>query len=352
MVSKNKVSELFLNFLVVFLVSYFGVAYFRRWSIRRKMLDIPNDRSSHKIPTPRGGGIVIVLVTLIVYSIKSFYGSSSFNTWFFVGAALIAVISWFDDLFSISFIWRLMAHSVAALLIIFGVGYFQIIEVPLVGVLNLGVGGAVLTYLWIVWMTNAYNFMDGIDGIAAIQAIIGGLGWFCVGSILGLDTISGFSLIMAAASLGFLLHNWQPAKIFMGDVGSAYIGFCFAVLPLMDKQNAENYRQFFPWFAVLLVWMFFFDTVYTFISRLTRREKVWQAHRKHLYQQLVIKGLSHQSVTGLYGILTLINAVTAGILLYFGKFDPQYAMALCMCQAVFVIFLVKFTVEKDGSVNK
>jgi UDP-N-acetylmuramyl pentapeptide phosphotransferase/UDP-N-acetylglucosamine-1-phosphate transferase len=163
--------------------------------------------------------------------------------------------------------------------------------------------------LWIVWLTNAYNFMDGIDGIAATQTITAGIAWFLLGYKFDIPVASFFGLILAVTNAGFLLHNWSPAKIFMGDVGSAFLGFTFAFLPLSACKESTQNSKYFCLIGLLFVFPFIFDTIFTISRRLMNGEKVWRAHRSHLYQRLVIRGYSHQFVTILYGIISLIIVI-------------------------------------------
>ncbi|HLM00792.1 MAG TPA: glycosyltransferase family 4 protein [Pyrinomonadaceae bacterium] len=297
-----------------FILTYSGVRIFRHWSLRRKILDVPNERSSHTVPTPRGGGLVIVLVCLLFYTVYGFFIARSFSFGYFAGAVLIAVVSWFDDLKSVPWALRFLIHAVGAALAIFALGYWEKIYLPIAGEINLGLIGTTVTFLWIVWLTNAYNFMDGIDGIAGTQGWTAGIGWLLTGLLFELETTALLGGVLAASCLGFLKHNWQPAKIFMGDVGSAFLGFTFAVIPLFAANEIQSsgggggarQYQFAP-AAILLVWLFVFDTLYTFFRRLLRGEKFWQAHRSHLYQRLVISGYSHEFVTILYGALSFIT---------------------------------------------
>lgn len=304
------------SFAIIFTVSWLGVALFRRWSRRRDLFDVPNERSSHTAPTPRGGGIIIAAVSLIAYTAEGVGRSGRISWSYLAGAILIAGISWLDDLYSISFLWRFLVHSAAAVLVIAALGHFDEIAFSTLGGVRLGAFfGAVLTFLWIVWLTNAYNFMDGIDGIAGLQAVIAGLGWLAIGKLSGGGGDSAFyGGALAFASLGFLIQNWQPAKIFMGDVGSAFLGFSFAVLPLLahrewDAAAKSEYRTYLPLIGVGLVWLFVFDTVITFFRRALNGEKVWQAHRGHFYQRLVIRGFSHQAVALFYGLISLISII-------------------------------------------
>ncbi|MGI8639533.1 MAG: glycosyltransferase family 4 protein [Pyrinomonadaceae bacterium] len=293
-------------FLIVFIASYLGVEIFRRWSLRREILDLPNERSSHTTPTPRGGGLVIVLISLIFYLIYTNLVSHNFSWSYLLGASLIASVSWLDDIFDISFVWRILVHSAAALLVILTLGFFGEIYLPFGQNTEPGIFGAILTFFWIVWLTNAYNFMDGIDGIAGMQAVTAGIGWLIIGEILGFNDIGFYGGVIAFSSFGFLIHNWQPAKIFMGDIGSAFLGYSFAVLPLLAKNKSTDYYPLLPVISVGLVFLFVFDTLLTFFRRVLKKEKIWQAHRRHIYQQLVIKGFSHRSVTLFYSLISFI----------------------------------------------
>lgn len=295
-----------LFYISAFLLAYFGVALFRRWSLRRNLFDIPNERSSHTEPTPRGGGLVIDIVCLVSFLIYCLIFQIDVFWSYFAGAVIVALISWLDDLFSIPAIWRFLSHSLAAGLVVWSLSFWETIYIPFGGTFHLGQIGQVITFFWIVWMINAYNFMDGIDGIAGAQAFTAGIGWLVIGILTGVENTAFYGGIVAFTSAGFLIHNWQPAKIFMGDVGSAFLGYTFAVLPLMALKEAKNEANLFPLIGVTLVALFVFDSIVTLVKRILRREKVWQAHREHLYQKLVVSGFSHQFVTGIYSIISII----------------------------------------------
>jgi UDP-N-acetylmuramyl pentapeptide phosphotransferase/UDP-N-acetylglucosamine-1-phosphate transferase len=292
--------------VVVVVLSYFGVAGLRHWAEQRQILDIPNERSSHSRPTPRGGGLVIVALTL---AITGFFALRN-PTWqevvaYLLGASVIAAVSWLDDLRSLSNRARFLAHTLGAILAIWGLGYWIRVTVPLIGSLRLGWLGLPITFAWIVGLTNAYNFMDGIDGIAGGQAVVAGVGWGALGWLTGQPLIGLMGVTLAAASLGFLGHNWPPARIFMGDVGSAFLGFTFAVLAVAASQRDARLALV----GILFVWPFVFDATFTFLRRLKNGENVFAAHRSHLYQRLVIVGYSHRFVTLLYMSLAAWGAI-------------------------------------------
>lgn len=338
----------FLTYLFVLTATYFGVEVFRRWSLKKKIFDIPNERSSHSLPTPRGGGLVVVLVTLTAFVFYLIYFSYQIPGFFLLGAILIASISWIDDLFSIGFGWRFLTHSLAAVLAIIGLGYWEFVHIPFWGNLDLGAVGSILTFCWIVWLTNAFNFMDGIDGIAGIQAFSAGLGWLIISTVLGFEITGILGGILAVSSFAFLLHNWQPAKIFMGDVCSAFLGFTFATIPLLAKNETSFETQpILPIIAVILVWFFVFDSLLTFFKRLVRRERVWEAHREHIYQNLIIEGFSHQTVSLLYGS---ISFTLVGLTILWLNYKGMFGWILLFTTiflSIFISFLSKIQKKSD-----
>ena len=303
-----------LVFTTVFLLSLGGVWLFIKWSLSRGLFDIPNERSSHSAPTPRGGGLVIALVCLAAYASSSVYFGFQFSWGYFAGAVAVGLVSWLDDLFSLPFWSRLIVHILAALILIWDVGFWTRLHLPFVSIdYDLGViVGGVLAVAWVVWLLNAYNFMDGIDGIAATQAIVSGVAWGIFARLFDLPSIFFVSGILASSSAGFLLHNWQPAKVFMGDVGSAFIGFTLAAIPLIAQREAGSGSTILPIVGVLFVWFFVFDTVFTLIRRALGKQRIWEAHREHIYQRLIIEGRSHSTVTMLYG---LAAALSCGLVL-------------------------------------
>jgi len=224
---------------------------------------------------------------------------------YIVCAVVIAFLGWRDDTHSLSPRVRFAVQALVAAASIWGLGYFSSVTIPLFGKLQLGVVGIVITFLWIIGLTNAYNFMDGIDGMAGGVAFAAGLGWVLLTSnipYLANSFVFWIALALAAGSLGFLGHNWHPAKIFMGDVASTFLGYSFAVMPLMAA-NAEGDALM---LGTLLMWTFIMDAGVTFIRRALKRENVFAAHRTHVYQRLVIGGYTHAQVSIMYIVLTLV----------------------------------------------
>ena len=338
------------------LATWLLVGQLIRLAPRIGLLDRPNERSSHTRVTPRGGGIGFVLAISLAVALYAAVdgGRSSVaggrlpvtgGQWAVDGSQLpvnggrsavggaeeliaavlptgnpspiilqpsailavlaaalfIAAISLRDDFRSLGAGLRFACHFAAAGAVVWALGAFARLGVPLAGEYPLGnVAGTGLTLLWIVGLTNVYNFMDGIDGIAGVQGVVAGLGWAVAGACLGAPTAALLGVVLAGGCAGFLVHNWSPAKIFMGDVGSAFLGFLFAVVPLVAVREAPEFAARWPVFAALAVWPFVGDGFLTFVRRLLKREKVWEAHRSHLYQRLVLTGWKHRLVSELY----------------------------------------------------
>lgn len=273
--------------VVVF--SFLLTGLIRRYAKSRNIVDVPNERSSHAIPTPREGGLSIAATFLVgIWFVEPVSRSI---LWSLVSSGIVvAGIGLWDDHSSIRARWRLLVHFLAALLAVFFLGGFVGSSLSSDSLNNaLVVTGLVI--LSLVWLLNLFNFMDGIDGIAASEAIFisssGAL--FCW--LNGLEGLAIVSLIMAASTGGFLLLNWPPAKIFMGDVGSGFIGLMLGIIAYTSV--LENVSI---WIWVILFGIFFVDSGLTLIIRLIRGEKWHQAHCSHAYQNAARKW-GHKSVT-------------------------------------------------------
>lgn len=327
-----------LFFGIAFIATFVGIVVFRRYGNAAGMLDIPNERSSHSAPTLRGAGIVIVIVCLSLYIAAAFSSGSEINWSYFIGASIVAAVSWIDDLRGLGMLFRLIVHGVVAAVLIAGSGPITEVYVPGFSYISFGPVSYIFTFLWVVWMITAYNFMDGIDGIAGAQAVVAGAGWSTVGFLLGGPLIFCFGGIIAFSSLGFLIHNWHPARVFMGDVGSAFLGFTFAAMPLMSSGQQEKSAWLLT-AGLSFLWLFLFDTVFTFGRRLLRGIKAWLPHREHLYQRLVISGLGHGAVSLLYAGLTLaVAGVFIAAFIFGGIFKLLLVLTYVAVPSVVIFF--------------
>lgn len=269
------------------IVSWLAVATVRRYA-QRRLMDRPNERSSHSQPTPRGGGVGLVLTHLLGIIAACALGvmPAPLTVAILGGGSLVALVGFLDDHKHVAAIRRLACHLIACL----WAAYW-------LGALDLGIGWVVVVVLGLAWFLNLFNFMDGIDGLAGVQAVSMSAAAAAL-LIMGghIDAFVWPIASLAAASLGFLAWNWPPAKIFLGDVGSGYIGFAVAALAL----GTVVAGQIGVWVWLILGGSFIVDATITLASRFVRGERVHEAHRSHSYQRLSRYWESHRSVTLLF----------------------------------------------------
>lgn len=272
------------------------------WALRHQVLDQPNHRSSHTRPIPRGGGVGIVLPIIVCLFLWGRHPGSPLLV-IGLGVLVLAGVSWLDDLRGLPALLRLAVHVGVAAGVVAALG----VNVPLPGPLadSHWLAAGIMT-AWIVIHINYYNFMDGIDGLAASQSSLLGIGWMLTSLFHNSDSVILLGCLLLAANLGFLLFNWPPARIFMGDVGSASLGFFAGILPLLSTSPSGTVAFE---FAGIVSWPFIYDATATLTRRLFLRANLLQAHRSHYYQELVATGLSHRTVTMLYSGWTLACTV-------------------------------------------
>jgi UDP-N-acetylmuramyl pentapeptide phosphotransferase/UDP-N-acetylglucosamine-1-phosphate transferase len=291
------------------------------------VLDHPNERSLHSRAVPRGGGLAILAASYVSLALLALLrGAPAAVLWIAGSAALVAVVSYWDDRSGLSAGVRLAAHVIAAVLLV--VGGIRLTHVVLPG-FSLSMSEPLLVgvaLLFSVWMTNLYNFMDGMDGFAGGMAVIGFATFALFGWRAGHESFAAVSLVLAAASAGFLLFNFPPARIFMGDVGSSTLGFLAAALSIWGARDGV-----FPhWVAVLVFSPFVVDATVTLFRRLFGGERVWEAHRSHYYQRLVRLGWGHRK-TVLWEYLLMLSS--AGSALWAVSLPPAGQWALILVWA-------------------
>lgn len=289
-----------LSVSISFLLTWMLVSFLRALAPRIGLIDIPNQRSSHSLPTPRGGGLAFVLVsplvataTLVISNLPMPPGMIEL----LVGGLIVASVGFADDRWTLSARSRFGAYLIAALILVIGGGSLHELQWPGWPSIMPGWIGVPLTLLWVVGLTNVYNFMDGIDGIAAAQGVIAAGTAGVLALWRGSLSSALFPLVLAAAVLGFLFHNWPPARMFMGDVGSAFLGYVLAGLAVLSS-NGSGSMPFVIW--PILLAPFLFDASLTLVRRIAKGERWYEAHREHLYQRLVRQGWSHLAVMSLY----------------------------------------------------
>ncbi|MFJ2713317.1 MULTISPECIES: MraY family glycosyltransferase [unclassified Pseudomonas] len=287
---------------VVFCLSFILTWALRRYALARSLLDIPNARSSHSVPTPRGGGVAIVVAFVLALVVLWGVGMTSSSAFFAVAGAggLIAVIGFMDDHGHIAARWRLLGHFFASGWLLFWLGGMPAVEVFGAQV-DLGVAGHLLALFYLVWLLNLYNFMDGIDGIAGVEAICACLGACLLYWLVDATALIWAPLLLAAAVMGFLCWNFPPAKIFMGDAGSGFLGVVLGGLSLQAAW--QNPSLFWGW--LILLGVFIVDATFTLFRRLLRGDKVYEAHRSHAYQFASREYGRHLPVTLTTGLINL-----------------------------------------------
>ncbi|MDE2389361.1 MAG: glycosyltransferase family 4 protein [Betaproteobacteria bacterium] len=303
--------------LLSFVLSFFSIL----WLIKRKAgwgLDHPNERSLHIMPVPRTGGLGLlssVIVTWLCFSIE-------IPPIIWAGTGLLVVISLLDDIRHVPVWGRLLIHTFAA------VAFSVVFLLTAYGwLIALGAMAAV------IWMCNLYNFMDGSDGLAGGMTVIG-FGYYGLFACLAGD--SNFAVInfsIAAAALAFLLHNFHPARIFMGDAGAIPLGFLAATLGILGWLN----KLWSLWVPLLIFSPFIADATVTLIKRLMRGERIWQAHREHYYQRMVQSGLGHRN-TALWGYALMLAA--GGSAVWAGRQDlPAQGWTAMVWSGSYLLFM-------------
>jgi glycosyltransferase WbpL len=293
----NGVPVAALGAALAFLLAALGTPAFRKAALAWGLLDLPNPRSSHQEVVARGGGIPLLLaagVGLVLAAPPQSVGRAPMVT-VVVGLLVIAGVGLWDDRHGLSPWWRLAFHLAAAVAVVGVTGGLDRLPLPSPGDVPIGSAGKALAVLWIVAVINFYNFLDGIDGLAGVQGVVTGTGlalaaWDPAAAALG--------SVLAGACLGFLVHNWSPARIFLGDVGSGALGFAFAAAPFLAPPASRAPAVL---FVALSLWLFLADATWTLVQRVFRGDRWHEAHRQHLYQRLVISGWSHSRVTALIG---------------------------------------------------
>ncbi len=313
--------EIFFLFLT-FLLS-FGLTYWvRRFALKKDIIDIPNERSSHSIPTPRGGGLAIVLSFYSALIILYYLGQLDNHIFYgLLGMASIAIIGFIDDHQHIPARYRLFVHFSAAFWACYWLGIIPWGDSDNLLISSVLWGGSLI---YLVWMLNLYNFMDGIDGIATVEAMTVVFSAALLLLVNNHHMNLGLMLILITSLMGFLVWNWPPAKIFMGDVGSAFLGMLIGCFSLITANDGS--LNFSIWLILLAV--FITDATYTLFVRFFRGEQVYEAHRSHAYQFLS-RQYGHKVVT--IGVL-VVNLVWLLPLAWLGHHYNQF-LIICVVLA-------------------
>ena len=322
---------------MLFLLSFLLTALYRYFALSKKVLDIPNERSSHDIPTPKGGGVAIVLTWYSGITVFYFLNFIPENLYFALTSGIfLALISYIDDLIELNPVVRFIAQVCTALLSLYfigGVGPLYINDITIIPSVIL----FPLATIGIVWFINIFNFLDGIDGYASLEASI-------ISLVIFIFTKDPVCLVLLVCILGFIPWNWPKAKIFMGDVGSTQLGFILIVLGLYFRKESEF--SIVHW--MMLSSLFWFDATLTLYRRWRNNEKLSTAHKKHAYQRIVQSGFSHQKTICLS---LLINAIIVGLIFVSFKYKslliPAFVINILFLYAVSVLIDRRLPFHKE-----
>jgi Fuc2NAc and GlcNAc transferase len=295
--------------MIVFVVTAVIVDVMIIVSTRFRMVDLPNRRSAHALPTARGGGVAIV-ATATLASLVAVYRWPHLTARIMLGILLpsvvVAVVGIIDDVRPLRPVLRLAIQAAVATTMIVVLGPLTGIELPGLPPLEFGVLAWPLTLLWIVGLINAFNFMDGADGMAGLAAVVGGVGIAATAYTTHSLATMLLAAFAAAAAGGFLVFNWQPARVFMGDVGSGFLGALFAGLPLLVRDEAIQ-QTIVP--IALCLWPTIYDPFMSVLRRIWNGANPLEPHREFLFHRLVRSGVSHARATLIYGLMAALGGL-------------------------------------------
>lgn len=341
-----------IKFILVILIACFFLSTLGTWLLKKvflryQIIDLPDERRSHSVPTPRGGGMAIVGTFLLAFFVVGYFYPFRQSTFWglMLSSVAISVLGFLDDLYTLPRTPRILAWvGITVLSILFGI-HLQSISLPIIGTIKFGILSPVVTFLWLIGVTNFFNFMDGINGLAGFEALL------VSGFLAGIAYWAGNGLVFMAAviifgaALGFLPHNFPKAKIFMGDGGSNFLGYIFAALSIIGNKDLAHPIPFIV--PVILLLMFLLDAASTLLKRLPQGKDWLEPHRDHLYQRLIKLGYSHAQVTLGYTVINLFLGIMA--VLYF-RSGGYLSLGYLVLSIVPFLAVVIFTVLREKKI--
>ena len=327
------------------LLGLIAIPFYIRYAQNKQIVDFPNHRSSHTKITPRGGGIFLAFGSILFACLSSFW----LPYWPFLCVAFcIVTLGFIDDLKPLSAIFRLGIQIILVATIFWIIGrdlQFTSSEISS----NFASASTLFTWvamglftLWTVGCLNIYNFMDGIDGIAALQGIATTTAWTVIAYSSQNQFLYLLTLLLFGGLVAFLYYNWSPAKVFMGDGASSFLGFAFATMPLIHSKHTGIDLWVSMNLSALMLVPFLFDGTFTIFRRILNRENILQAHCSHLYQRWTLSGGSHRLVSSTYGLWAITGGISA-LLVYFEYLSLFLAYGIVLTPATaLLIYSRKF----------
>jgi UDP-N-acetylmuramyl pentapeptide phosphotransferase/UDP-N-acetylglucosamine-1-phosphate transferase len=313
--------------ILLFIISFLFTAIFRKLALKKSIIDIPNERSSHSIPTPRGGGIAIAITWFLGIAVLRYYNQIDRTLFLaFLAGLPLVITGFFDDVKNLKPWIKFIVQLFSAASGLYFIGGLDSIDLGVVILSDKWIF-SVIAFVGIVWAINLFNFLDGIDGYLSTEIIFIGTAMF----ILFSDHLG---LILAVSVLGFLYWNWEKARIFMGDVSSTLLGFNVAIFAVYYQNH--NKASIVIWF--ILTSVFWFDATVTLIRRLLNKEKFNHAHRKHAFQRIVQAGFSHQK-TVLWALL--INIIGFGLICLSVKFE-HFSLFFLAIDIILLLIVLRY----------
>lgn len=287
-----------------FIISLLLTRQYRVFAERLNVLDVPNERSSHQAPIPRGAGISFFFAFNVILGFLLWQEKITMEYAFplMLGGSVVAALGYWDDVSSVSATLRLFIHFLVSIFIfsLLSQGFIKHVEISFLP--DWPWLTAIFCILFIIWFINLYNFMDGCDGLSTSIGIAGA-GLIAVVSLLqGNMNLALIYIVLAYALGGFLVFNWPPAKVFMGDSGAYFLGYVFGSLALISK----IYYTSSLYVHLIIFGLFIVDATWTVLRRAIRGERLYVGHRMHAFQKLIARGWGHARVTSLYVLITVL----------------------------------------------
>lgn len=319
--------ELFLKLFVVFFISLSITPFIIKFAFILGAVDSPSKRKVHNRAMPRLGGLAIVLAFYV--GVLLFIPESMYLKGVLVGSFIIAITGFLDDIFELNPKWKLMGQLLASFFVVSSGLYIKFMHIPFLGQVNIGWWGIPITFIWILVVTNSINLIDGLDGLAAGISIIV-LSTIVYLSLPGQNFVVQMSLIMIFAILGFLIYNFYPAKVFMGDIGSLFLGFIISVLSLLEFKNVTLLSLLVP---ALILGVPLSDTFFAIVRRVINKKSISSADKSHLHHNILKLGFTHLQTVLIIYLISILFSLSAII---FSRSTVWISIIMIFCMLFFI----------------